>query len=214
VAPPLGAFGFKRCPEHELQLAPCETLLLYTDGLVERPRIPLRQSLAELIDSVAGARSPEDACLLSMDRLVPHRGPRDDVAVIAVQSDPIPVVFDLDLPADPAMLVRLRHVLTRWLRTQKLERELQAEILIAVSEACANAVEHAYGPSCGRFKVKAERVDEAIEVTVLDEGRWRAPRGDNRGRGLKIMEAAMDSLDVRTEDGGTKIVMRRELRPT
>jgi anti-sigma regulatory factor (Ser/Thr protein kinase)/putative methionine-R-sulfoxide reductase with GAF domain len=218
LAPPLGAFGFKHCSEHELPFASGETLLLYTDGLVERPRVPLRHSLNELVVAVEGARSPEEACLLGMDRLMPHRGPRDDVAVIAVQNQPVPEVLDIEMPADPSMLVRLRHVLTRWLRTQGLEREVQAEILIAVSEACANAVEHAYGPGRGKFKVRARRIEtesadgEAIEVTVVDTGCWRAPRGENRGRGLKIMEAAMDSLDVRTADEGTEIVMRRHLR--
>jgi anti-sigma regulatory factor (Ser/Thr protein kinase)/putative methionine-R-sulfoxide reductase with GAF domain len=218
LAPPLGAFGFKHCSEHELPFAPGETLLLYTDGLVERPRVPLRHSLNELVCAVEGARSPEEACLLGMDRLVPHRGPRDDVAVIAVQNQPVPEVLDIEMPADPSMLVRLRQVLTRWLRTQDLEREVQAEILIAVSEACANAVEHAYGPGRGQFKVQARRIDgadgsgEAIEVTVVDTGRWRPARGENRGRGLKIMEAAMDALDVRRADDGTAIVMRRHLR--
>jgi serine phosphatase RsbU (regulator of sigma subunit)/anti-sigma regulatory factor (Ser/Thr protein kinase) len=217
LAPPLGAFGFKRCPEHELPFELGDILVLYTDGLVEQPGVPLRRSLAELVDAVAGARSPEEACLLSMDRLMHHRGPRDDVAVIAAQSEPIPAVLDLELPADPTMLVRLRQVVTRWLRAQELDREVEAEILIAVSEACANAVEHAYGPNRGRFKVWAQRVvseplGESIEVTVADAGRWRPPRGENRGRGLKIMEAAMDSLDVRTTDAGTEIVMRRQLR--
>ncbi len=218
LAPPLGTFGFKHCSEHELPFGPGETLMLYTDGLVERPGIPLRRSLAELVDVVRGARSPEEACLLTMDRLVPYRGPRDDVAVIAVRNDPVPAVLDVELPADPSMLGRVRQMLTRWLTAQGLEREVQAEILIAVSEACANAVEHAYGPSRGRFEVRARRIGEpesggdSIEVAVSDTGRWRPARGENRGRGLKIMEAAMDSLDVRAADGGTEILMRRQLR--
>jgi anti-sigma regulatory factor (Ser/Thr protein kinase) len=117
----------------------------------------------------------------------------------------------VELAADPTMLVRARQLLSRWLRTQQLEREVEAEITIAVSEACANAVEHAYGPGRGVFKVQAERIGESIEVKVTDQGRWRPPRGDDRGRGLKIMEAAMDTLDVKAGDGGTEIVMRRNL---
>jgi anti-sigma regulatory factor (Ser/Thr protein kinase)/putative methionine-R-sulfoxide reductase with GAF domain len=212
VAPPLGAFGYKSCPEHELPFGPGETLLLYTDGLIERPRVSLRRGISELVDAVAGARAPEEACLLAMDRLVPQRGPLDDVAVIAVRNEPVPRVLDVELPADPTMLVRARQLLSRWLRTQLLEREVGAEITIAVSEACANAVEHAYGPGRGVFRVQAERIEESIEVKVTDQGRWRPPRGHDRGRGLKIMEAAMDTLDVRAGDGGTEIVMRRNLQ--
>jgi len=109
-------------------------------------------------------------------------------------------------------LVSLRQLLTRWLRSQELEREVAAEITIAVSEACANAVEHAYGPGRGSFKVRAERIGDSIDVTVIDQGRWRPPRGELRGRGLKIMEAAMDAMDVASADGGTEIRMRRNLR--
>lgn len=211
LAPPIGAFGYRSCPEHELNFPEGATMLLYTDGLIERPKVPLLRSIDELVDAVAGARNPEDACLLTMDRLVPQRGPRDDIAVIAVQNDPVPGVLDLELAADPTMLVRVRQALTRWLRTQELEREVAAEITIAISEACANAVEHAYGPGQGVFKVHAERIEESIEVTVTDQGHWRPPRGDDRGRGLKIMDAAMDTLEVRAGGGGTEVVMRRNL---
>jgi anti-sigma regulatory factor (Ser/Thr protein kinase) len=103
-------------------------------------------------------------------------------------------------------------VLTRWLQQHDLDREVATEITIAVGEACANAIEHAYGPGRGRFKVRVEEIDGALEVTVTDEGRWRPSRGENRGRGLKIMKAAMDSLDVSSDDAGTVIMMRRNLR--
>jgi anti-sigma regulatory factor (Ser/Thr protein kinase) len=82
-----------------------------------------------------------------------------------------------------------------------------------VSEACTNAVEHAYGPRRGRFRVRAERVGDSVEVTVTDRGRWRPPRGSGRGRGLKIMEAAMDALTLSTDADGTELKMRRDLVP-
>jgi anti-sigma regulatory factor (Ser/Thr protein kinase)/putative methionine-R-sulfoxide reductase with GAF domain len=211
VAPPIGAFGYKVCPEHELRLDVGETMLLYTDGLIERPRVPLPHSIEELVAAVAGARTPEDACLTAMDRLVPPRGPRDDVAVIAVRNDPVPAVLELELPGSSAMLAPLRRTLARWLGEQDLDGEVASEITIAVTEAAANAVEHAYGPSRGKFKVHAENTDGGIEVRVSDQGRWRSPRGQNRGRGLRIIKAAMTSLDVRTDHDGTEIIMRRKL---
>jgi anti-sigma regulatory factor (Ser/Thr protein kinase) len=146
-----------------------------------------------------------------MDRLVPQRGPRDDVAVLALQNNPIPAILDLEFPADPAMLARLRRMLGRWLGEHAGNREASTEITIAVSEACANAIEHAYGPGRGTFRVRAERTNGSIEVTVADRGRWRPPRGEHRGRGLKIMEAAMDTCEVRFDDEGTEITMRRRV---
>jgi anti-sigma regulatory factor (Ser/Thr protein kinase) len=212
--PPLGAFAYKSCPEYELRFGPDETLLLYTDGLVERPGVPLRAGIEMLLEAVIGAGNAEDACLLSMDRLVPLRGPRDDVAVIAVHHEQVPAVLDVELAADPAVLGGLRRMLSRWQRSQRLERELATEITIAVSEACANAIEHAYGPGRGSFRVRAERREDAVEVVVSDHGHWRPPRGEHRGRGLKIMEAAMDTLDVRATEHGTEVVMRRNLQPS
>jgi len=146
---------------------------------------------------------------MAMDRLVPQRGPGDDIAVIALQIDPVDDLLELELRAYPTTLARVRQTLGRWLRGHDVEREIAAEITIAVSEACANAVEHAYGPGRGMFTVRAEQIGATIHVSVMDQGQWRAPRGEHRGRGLKIMRAAMDSLDVRSNERGTEILMTR-----
>ena len=61
------------------------------------------------------------------------------------------------------------------------------------------------------FEVEARRMNGSVELTVRDAGRWRAPRGQNRGRGLMIIEATMDELEVRPTEGGTEIRMRRRL---
>jgi len=211
IAPPLGAFAYKSCPEQELALGAGEMILLYTDGLIERPRVPLDRSLEQLIDAVTGATTAEDACLLAMDRLIPQRGPRDDVAVIAVRPDPVAEVLDIELAADPSRLSGLRRMLARWQRSQDLERVAASEITIAVSEACANAIEHAYGPAGGSVHVRAARIGDTVQISVSDHGNWRPPRGEHRGRGLMIMEAAMDSFEARSTDQGTEIVMCRDL---
>jgi anti-sigma regulatory factor (Ser/Thr protein kinase) len=49
-------------------------------------------------------------------------------------------------------------------------------------------------------------------VRVSDDGRWRPARGEHRGRGLKIMQAATDTLEITSEDTGTEVVMSRRLR--
>jgi serine phosphatase RsbU (regulator of sigma subunit)/anti-sigma regulatory factor (Ser/Thr protein kinase) len=210
-APPIGANDHRRFPEHEFTLAQGSTMLFYTDGLVERPGIPLTVSLAELSTAVAGALTAEDACLLAMDRLVPQRGPRDDIAVIAVQNEPDTEIFEVELPAAPAMLARLRRMLGRWLRSRQTDATALAEIIIAVSEACSNAVEHAYGIDAGTIRVRAEEVGESVEIVVADRGSWRPARGENRGRGLRIMQTAMDSFETRRGDGGTEILMSRRI---
>jgi anti-sigma regulatory factor (Ser/Thr protein kinase) len=50
-----------------------------------------------------------------------------------------------------------------------------------------------------------------VTLTVRDDGRWRPPRGQHRGRGLQIIEATVDEFDVRATADGTEILMRRRL---
>ena len=82
---------------------------------------------------------------------------------------------------------------------------------IAVSEACANAVEHAYSPLPGWFEVHGVTEGDELTISVRDGGRWRAPRGTNRGRGLNVIEAAMDTVELKRTEDGTEVTMRRRL---
>jgi anti-sigma regulatory factor (Ser/Thr protein kinase)/putative methionine-R-sulfoxide reductase with GAF domain len=211
-APPLGAFPYGRCPEYDLDLAGGEMLFLYTDGLVERRAIPLNQGIEALASAVAGARTPEAACVLAMAELVPDGGLRDDAAIVALQNSAVPAELHLRLPAQPKMLAHVRRVLRRWLISRGADETDVAEVTIAVSEACANAIEHAYSPAPAAFQLDATGDDGEITVAVRDEGRWRPPRGSNRGRGLSIMVAAMDDVQIDRTDTGTRVVMRRRLR--
>ena len=55
--------------------------------------------------------------------------------------------------------------------------------------------------------------DGLVTLAVRDTGRWRAARGMNRGRGLKMIEAAVDELAVTTGDTGTEVLIRHRLGP-
>jgi serine phosphatase RsbU (regulator of sigma subunit)/anti-sigma regulatory factor (Ser/Thr protein kinase) len=208
-APPIGAFDYTSWREHELSFGAGDSLVFYTDGLVERRGTPLRQSIELLVETLRDVHGPEELCLTAMDRLIPRMGPADDVAVIALQLEVPSDVLDLEWPARPTMLARVRQQIERWSALQGLDRTVATEVIIAVNEACANAIEHAYGPGRGTFAVHAERVEDWIEVRVSDTGQWRSPRHEARGRGLSIMRAAMDKLDVRAADDGTEVIMRR-----
>jgi anti-sigma regulatory factor (Ser/Thr protein kinase) len=186
--------------------------VLYTDGLIDRPRVPLDTSIERLVEALDGTEHAEEACVLAVDRMVPVHGSRDDVAVLALRNDPTPARLYLELAAEPILLSHVRRALARWLAARDVDKRIAAEITIAVSEACANAVEHAYGPSRGTFEVTGEWVGDEVIVSVRDRGRWRRPRGQNRGRGLTIMNTAMDRVDVQSDESGTRIEMRRNTR--
>jgi serine phosphatase RsbU (regulator of sigma subunit)/anti-sigma regulatory factor (Ser/Thr protein kinase) len=208
---PLGAFPYGSTPEHTLSLDAGEMLVLYTDGLVERRGEALNDGLEQLVQTLKAAASAEDACLLALGELDPAQGPRDDVAIVALHNQPIPAKLRLHLAAEPGVLANVRRLLRRWLHEQGATADEMLEITMAVSEACANAIEHAYSPAPATFDVRASEADGELTIVVRDEGRWRPPRGTNRGRGLNIIEAAMDNVDVTSTATGTQITMRRRL---
>ncbi len=210
-AVPLGAYPFARYEDRELELAANEMFVLYTDGLVERPGVDLDTGIAELTELIGHARTPEGACLLAIEHLVPPEGPRDDVAIVAFERTPITDALDLRVSADPQLLFRVRRELRRWLVAKGASENDLAEVTIAVSEACANAVEHAYSPLPGWFEVHGVTEGDELTISVRDGGRWRAPRGTNRGRGLNVIEAAMDAVELKRTEDGTEVTMRRRL---
>ncbi len=212
-AAPLGAFPYGSVQEQAFPLALGEMLVFYTDGLVERPEEALTDSIAEMLDVVRHAGSAEEVCRLAIGQLVPLGGLRDDVAIVALHQGPLPDELHLRQAADPQVLAQVRRTLRRWLRERGAGEKDVLEITMAVGEACTNAIEHAYSPAPAEFELSASAAGDEVTIVVRDQGRWRAPRGSNRGRGLRIMNSAMDHVEVSSGEEGTTIVMRRRLRP-
>lgn len=80
----LGAIGTARYEEHLLALRPGDTLLMYTDGLIERRDRPLDESLGHLL---AAAQRPAERLTDQLDHLLTHSNADtdDDTCVIGVQ---------------------------------------------------------------------------------------------------------------------------------
>jgi anti-sigma regulatory factor (Ser/Thr protein kinase)/putative methionine-R-sulfoxide reductase with GAF domain len=211
-ATPLGAFPYGAYHEHAIELAPDEILVFYTDGLIERPEVPLERSIGDFMALIEDARSAEDACRRAVARMVPVAGLRDDAAIVAVQNVTVPSELRMRLRADPRVLAEIRRALRRWLRSHGADERSTSEIVLAVCEACTNAIEHAYSPAPADFELHAREREGVLEFVVSDTGRWRQSTGEHRGRGLMIIGAAMDAVEVNTDDRGTVVVMRRSVR--
>ena len=199
--------------EAETQIERGATVVLYTDGLVERRDTSLDDRLAQLatVASVAGGELG-DVCDQILGGLLGGKRPSDDVALLALRPEP-PTAgsLELKLPADPAALAQLRQRIGRFLDTAGASEQERFEITLAVSEAAMNAIEHAYGPSEAEFDLSASIRDGAFHAEVRDAGRWRERRSDDRGRGLAIIDALMDDVEVNAEATGTTVRMRRPL---
>jgi serine phosphatase RsbU (regulator of sigma subunit)/anti-sigma regulatory factor (Ser/Thr protein kinase) len=210
---PLGVTADPDYREANATLEPGSTVLLYTDGLVERRGESLDAGLARLRAAVAEAPHEPDALCDRLLEVLVEDAPADDVALLAVRALPQDIdPLGLTLPADPSTLASLRRTLRDWLDRAGATEEESRDIVLAAVEAAANAVEHAYGPGDAQFDLAAHVVAGEVTVTVRDYGSWREESDPHRGRGLGVMRAAMDDVDLNSESEGTRVRLRRRLR--
>jgi anti-sigma regulatory factor (Ser/Thr protein kinase)/putative methionine-R-sulfoxide reductase with GAF domain len=187
-------------------------IVLYTDGLVERPGESLDTGLERLREAVGKAGSETEAVASRLLQELVASGPgADDSALLVVTVERLSDPFVMKLPVDPDSIPVMRRVLSRWLDAAGASRQEVDEITLACSEACANAVEHAYGPGGTDYEVKAASAADAVTVAVRDAGQWREPRGTHRGRGMTLMKGLMDSVEVGRSESGTVVRMSRRL---
>jgi PAS domain S-box-containing protein len=210
---PVGAVDPAVFREGSAVLPPDGSLLLYTDGLVERRDEPLECRLDALAEAACAAEgSLEELCDAVLAVVIGDQMPRDDVALLAVRPRPVGAEsIRFSLPAEPESLADLRRRLGRFLHAAGASQLEQFEITLTVSEAAGNAIEHAYGPGDATFDVEASLDAGELVATVRDRGSWRERRGTHRGRGLNIIEGLMDLVEVSTEQGGTVVRMRKRL---
>jgi serine phosphatase RsbU (regulator of sigma subunit)/anti-sigma regulatory factor (Ser/Thr protein kinase) len=213
ASPPLGALPFVRFDGMHVHIEPGSTLLLFTDGLVEVRGTSIELRLDELRRMVeAGPSDPELLCDAVLERMLGSEEPQDDVALLVLRLSPLPALgFTLDLPAEPEALLSVRQSIDRWLTEAGTSRRDVHAIKVACGEACANAIEHAYRPGDAAFRIEASRRNADVLITIRDFGEWRQPRGTDRGRGLPLMEALMDSVNVDPSSEGTTVRLRRRL---
>lgn len=210
---PLGVPAPAAYPEASVELRPGDTLLLYTDGLVETRGVPIDSGLNRLLEV---ARPLCDAVISDVtdavvDTIVGSGG-GDDVALLGIRFVGIEDILRTSLPAAPSSLAAVRALLRPWLERQGASTEEGFDLLVASGEACANAIEHAYGPGDHTFALAAWREGQDVVIEVRDAGRWRAARGTDRGRGRTIMESLTDEATLRTTTEGTTVRLRRSLR--
>jgi PAS domain S-box-containing protein len=209
---PLGVLPFPSYEKESATMEPGSSLVLYTDGLIERPGQHLDDGMAELAERVREApEDPEELCEHLLRTLVPAEGAPDDVAILALRNLPFVERFRFDFTSEPEALSKMRSILRRWLHhAGAADREI-AEIVTACGEAATNAIEHAGTPGGVPFEVRGSLREAEVELAVSDQGRWRPPREGDQGRGLALMRALMDTVEVSPSPQGTTVRLRRAL---
>ncbi|MFM7719179.1 MAG: SpoIIE family protein phosphatase [Actinomycetota bacterium] len=212
---PLGVESGIAYPEAVFALEPGDTVVLFTDGLVERRDESIDEGLARLrtvaAEAARGSDDVEAFVETLVERLVPEGERDDDVAVLAIRYLSRPLRFELSLPPVPASVGAFRSAFADWLDGAGVGEGDARDLTLAVSEACSNAVEHGGLPGAEVVLVAEIWGEEAV-VSVRDGGRWRPPSlRPDRGRGLQILRSVTDAIDVRRRPGGTEVRMRRRL---
>jgi serine/threonine-protein kinase RsbW len=116
----------------------------------------------------------------------------------------------LKVKAETAELGQVRSFVEEVAIGAALTEERVFDLKVAVSEACANAVEHS-GCDDVFLEVRARLHHNRLTFIVTDSGLFRPPCPPresvaNRGLGLPLMVALMDEVRfTRAPGGGTKV---------
>ncbi|MCA1691072.1 MAG: SpoIIE family protein phosphatase [Actinobacteria bacterium] len=229
---PLGWPGAGSGEVVELCLERNDTLVLYTDGLIESTKDVLvgLENLTRAASQIALYPSAHVARAL-VERSLSGAMRRDDsLALVVRRRTPPPPVrtgalgpFEYRFSPSSATVPIGRHLLADWLEHLAVDRSEVGDLLLVASELCSNAVRHASGaPGALVLRVWAEGSDIAIEVQ--DDGAGFEPRQRyddelpdpeaERGRGLYVVEALTDEVTVTCEEGKTVVrAIRRAVLP-
>jgi anti-anti-sigma factor len=188
------------------------SLVLYTDGLVERRDEVLDVGVARLVGLAEESADlpPEALAAALVEGALERHAPADDVAVLVVRAVPAPLT--LRLPAAAESLGAMRRSVRAWASAAGLDADTVDDLQLTLGEAAANAVEHAYpAGSAEDFDVTLAREGSGgVAVTVRDHGRWRPAPADSgfRGHGLRVLREIGEDLHIDRAPNGTRVRFR------
>jgi PAS domain S-box-containing protein len=199
-------------PEGVTVLEPGAMVVLHSDGLIERRGEDLDAGAARLAAAVGRVRSApvQVVCDRLVDEMADGWTYEDDVVVLALRFEPLAGAerFRRIVPAQPRQLATLRQALTDWLQERGIGETDRWDVVLAVGEASANAVEHAYRDGrVGEVDIDLLHDGADLLVRVTDHGTWRPPgsHSDDRGRGTAIMRSLSRDFVRTTGARGTTV---------
>ena len=127
------------------------------------------------------------------------------------------ISFNVRLPVDAKSVPLARGLLRQALEHLGVTQTGIDELVLALTEACANVVRHA--GEHDDYQLDVEIDDELCRITVLDHGEGFDPAATptpasplDGGRGLLLMRALVDRLQFKhTEDGRHGVVLEKRL---
>ncbi|MEU4212943.1 SpoIIE family protein phosphatase [Streptomyces sp. NPDC026206] len=213
---PLGLsaeFGRLDYPVTTVELDPGETLLLFTDGLVEQPGSDLDEGMQQLTGIVREGPYELQKLADMLCEAVGERVGEDDMAVLLLRRQGAGARGGGKLqqhiaPADPEALSAGRHMIRAAVRAWGA-RERSDEIELVADELVTNALLHTDGAAVVTIRM-LPGPERRVRVEVDDKSsalpRRREP-GDSgvSGRGLLLVERLADVWGVEPRGGGKSV---------
>ena len=123
--------------------------------------------------------------------------------------------FSLQVPSSTENLAMIRDFVNRVGEQSGLDEGELAKLELAVDEACANVIEHAYGHNkTEEVKVRATFDEDELRIEVIDTGRGFDPdqidekeiarlieERQSGGLGLRLIRNLMDEVDYKIQPG-------------
>ncbi|WP_025736358.1 SpoIIE family protein phosphatase [Mycobacterium genavense] len=205
---PLAVLRDQPRPQVSRRLPSGSTLMVFTDGLVERKHESLDDGIFRAAEVLVETRTlPLDAVADAVLReLAPTTGYDDDVAMVIYRHQQVPLRIETHAIADE--LASIRHRLADWLRAADVPGDLIDDIVLVVNEGCTNCVEHAYrGHGFGTTRLEVKTVDGEVRARITDHGSWKPPaiNPGNSGRGLILMRAISNAMEIDSSPTGTVV---------
>jgi serine/threonine-protein kinase RsbW len=122
--------------------------------------------------------------------------------------------LSLTLPARAENVAVVRHAIGGLGEALDIDDQTLSDVKLAVTEACTNAVVHAYPDGEGPLEVAAYvRDDDRLVLVVRDEGRGIVPRTDSPGLGLglPLIATLAEALELGS-DGDQRTEVRMTFR--
>lgn len=226
--PPVGIVRRMDFPEQETTLEGA-CLYLFSDGVTDVRDAAGKTLGVEGVEAAVrglGVLPPEPR-LRALVRELRQLTVTDDTTLMLIEGEsprasPQVTWLELAFPARPEELGAMRHRLAAALARAGVEAALRQALVLAVDEACANIIRHAYGGPCdARIFLRLSQHEQELLFELHDFAPCVDPAkvqprdlDETRpgGLGINFIDALMDSWSLQPQErGGNLLTMRKRL---
>jgi serine phosphatase RsbU (regulator of sigma subunit)/anti-sigma regulatory factor (Ser/Thr protein kinase) len=209
---PLGTGLGPKYRQSVVDLPAGSIVVLYSDGLVERRGRSIDEGIDALVSAMRDAPKDAEGLLEHvLDEVTAGIDRADDIAILAARFLPVaPRPLDLTVASREDSLHLVRDAVRTWLEGTDFDRSDAEDLLLAVWEICANAIEHADEPTRDTVRVRASLDANRVRIVVDDTGQFvpSAARLD-RGLGLRLAEHMASTFEIDAGERGTSVALEK-----